>query len=159
MARRSTESIRKDLAPQSGHVSNFRHPIGSVIEPMDGFCSHHHWRGEPSCIPAGHPVWTRLELTKGTQDSAQSPNIGKRYAALHGLYKNHPAPRGRKAVQCRGQKKGIRGVCSCEKTLLPSTGSPRDHCNWRCPIAHNLSLLRPRSTGFILRIRPAINAS
>ena len=50
-------------------------------------------------------------------------------------------------------------VCSCEKTLLPSTGCPRDHCNWRHPIAHNVSLLRPRCPDFILRIGPTINVS
>jgi hypothetical protein len=29
-------SIENFMAPQSGHVSNFCHPIGRVIEPMDG---------------------------------------------------------------------------------------------------------------------------
>ncbi|HYW45692.1 MAG TPA: hypothetical protein VE959_22705 [Bryobacteraceae bacterium] len=44
----------KVVPPQSGHVSNFCHPIGRVMEPMDGFWFHHHRRNGPSCIPRGY---------------------------------------------------------------------------------------------------------
>jgi hypothetical protein len=109
------------------------------------------------------PVWTRFELAKGVHGKFRVPRdtagIGRRRATLQGLSKSHQAPRGPKGSS--GPRSGDENSWRREvvKTLLPSTGFSRDHCNRRCPIAHNLSLLRPKSTGFILRIRPAINAS
>jgi hypothetical protein len=53
------------LPPQSGHVSNFCHPDGPVIEPMVAHC----FESDPcellARVHCGHPVWTRLELAKG----------------------------------------------------------------------------------------------
>jgi hypothetical protein len=87
---------------------------------------------------------------KGTQDSAHGPNIGERYATLHGLYKNHPAPRGSSVP---GSEEVNSRRCAVAKTLLPSTGCPRGHCNRGHPIAHNVSPLRPRCPDFIFRSR------
>src|ERR1017187_654313 len=55
----------KELAPQSGHVSNFCCPNGTVIEPVDGHC----FQSDPcellAGVHGGHPVGTRPELAKG----------------------------------------------------------------------------------------------
>jgi len=52
------------LAPHIGHVSNFRRPVGPMIEPVNGHC----FQSDP-CEPlagvhGGHPAWTRLELAR-----------------------------------------------------------------------------------------------
>jgi hypothetical protein len=52
------------LPPQSGHVSNFCRPIGTVIEPGDTQCFQNDRCGRPTTVHAGPPAWTRLELTK-----------------------------------------------------------------------------------------------
>jgi len=57
------------LAPQSGHVSNFFVPTDIVIEPMDRYCLQADEYKPPTCVHAGCPVWTRLELTREGQDN------------------------------------------------------------------------------------------
>src|ERR1022692_4519978 len=52
------------LAPQSGHVSNFRNPVGPVIEPDDAPCFQSDRCDALTRVHAGHPVWTRLELAR-----------------------------------------------------------------------------------------------
>jgi hypothetical protein len=78
---------------------------------------------------------------------------------LHGLYKIIRPQGAERQFSAGVRRSEFVAVCSCEKTLLPSTGCPRDHCNWRHPIAHNVSLLRPRCPDFIFRIGPTINVS
>src|ERR1039458_9015599 len=62
-------STARNVAPHSGHVSNFCRRFGAVIEPADVYC----FPTDP-CEPladvhGGHPVWTRLELARGGPDS------------------------------------------------------------------------------------------
>ena len=56
------------LPPQSGHISNFCHPVSPPLEPMVAHC----FESDPCELLARvhdrHPVWTRLELAKGTRD-------------------------------------------------------------------------------------------
>ena len=63
----------QELAPHTGHVSNFRHPVSPLIEPMVAHC----FESDPCEVLARvhdrHPVWTRLELAKGTRDSRDPP--------------------------------------------------------------------------------------
>jgi len=61
----SVKSRSKRLAPQSGHVSNFCHPAGPVIEPMDDYRFDRDPCGPLTRTHGGHPVWTRLELVVG----------------------------------------------------------------------------------------------
>jgi len=57
------------LAPQSGHVSNSFGPTGTVIELMDAHCFQADRCNPTISVHAGHPVWTRLELAWGAQDT------------------------------------------------------------------------------------------
>ena len=59
----------QDLAPHPGHVSNFRGPVGPVIEPVDAHCFQRDPCEPLAGVHGGHPVWTRLELAKGAQDN------------------------------------------------------------------------------------------
>jgi hypothetical protein len=60
--RRATESMACELAPQSGHVSNFCRPVVPLIEPADIHCFQIDSSTPPTLVHRGHPVWTRLEL-------------------------------------------------------------------------------------------------
>jgi len=60
-----------DLAPQSGHVSNFFGSVGDVIEPVDAYCFQNDSCEPLTCVHAGHPVWIGLELTKGAADNSR----------------------------------------------------------------------------------------
>jgi hypothetical protein len=66
--RRLIESTPRALAPHTGHVSNFRRPVGSLIEPADGDCFQSDTREPLAGVHGGHPVWTRLELAKGLRN-------------------------------------------------------------------------------------------
>ncbi len=55
------------MAPQSGHVSNFRRPVDPLIEPVGAHCFQTDRCEALTRVHAGYPVWTRLELTKGAQ--------------------------------------------------------------------------------------------
>src|SRR5712692_4929226 len=61
-------SMDQSLAPHTGHVSNFRSPNRTVIEPVDGPC----FQSDPcellAGVHGGHPVRTRLELAKGPRN-------------------------------------------------------------------------------------------
>jgi hypothetical protein len=58
-----------DLAPQSGHVSNFWDSVDPLIETADVHCFQIDSSAPPTLVHGGHLVWTRLELagalTKG----------------------------------------------------------------------------------------------
>ena len=49
-----------------GHVSNFCHPAGPVIEPMDDYRFDRDPCGPLTRVHGGHPVWTRFELAEGS---------------------------------------------------------------------------------------------
>ena len=53
------------MAPQSGHVSNFCHPVDPVIEPVDPYCFQTDRWEAPRRVQVGYPVWTRFELAEG----------------------------------------------------------------------------------------------
>src|ERR1019366_2541390 len=55
------------LALQSGRVSNFCHPIGPVIEPMDDYRFDRDPCGRLTRVRGGHPLWTGLELARETE--------------------------------------------------------------------------------------------
>jgi hypothetical protein len=57
----------QDMAPQSGHVSNFCGSVDPLIEPADVYCFERDSSAPPTPVQGGHPVWTRLELAKGAQ--------------------------------------------------------------------------------------------
>jgi hypothetical protein len=63
----------KELAPQSGHISNFCGPVSPLIEPLVAHC----FECDPCELLADvhdrHPVWTRLELAKGAQGNFRIP--------------------------------------------------------------------------------------
>ena len=50
------------MAPQSGHVSNFCEPIGTLIEPVNAQCFQSDRMETLLPVHAGPPPWTRLEL-------------------------------------------------------------------------------------------------
>lgn len=89
----------KQAAPHSGHVSNFCHPVGPVIEPMDDY----RFERDP-CEPltrvhGGHRVWTRFELAEGSPTTSgmrprydQSAQISKRWGTRDDLQLNEPFP-------------------------------------------------------------------
>ena len=58
---------QEQLAPQSGHVSNFRDPLSPLIEPMVAHCFESDPCAPPALVHDRPPVWTRLELAKGVQ--------------------------------------------------------------------------------------------
>jgi hypothetical protein len=69
------------LAPHLGHVSNFRHPVSPLIEPMVARC----FESDPwellARVHDTHPVWTRLELAKGAQVDFRMGKIRRRAQA------------------------------------------------------------------------------
>ena len=58
--------IINDLAPQSGHVSNFCRSADPLIELPDVYCFQSDSSAPPTLVQGGYPVWTRLELAKGS---------------------------------------------------------------------------------------------
>jgi hypothetical protein len=57
------------VAPQSGHVSNFSGTVDPLIEPADAYCFQSGWSAPPTLVHDGRPVWTRLELAWGAQNT------------------------------------------------------------------------------------------
>jgi hypothetical protein len=79
------------LAPQSGHVSNLCHPVGPVIELVDGHCFQSDPRELLARVHGGHPVWTRLEL-------AREPRLTSGYAVIQDLIRAYMANRDARAA-------------------------------------------------------------
>ena len=71
------------MAPHTGHVSNFRQPVGPVIEPVGGDCFQSDTREPLAGVHGGHPVWTRLELAEGAgqlPDGRDTTGTAERWA-------------------------------------------------------------------------------
>jgi len=57
------------MPPQSGHVSNFCGPTGTVIEPINAERFQKDRPGRPIIVHDRPPAWTRLELAVMEPDS------------------------------------------------------------------------------------------
>jgi hypothetical protein len=55
------------MAPQSGHISNFCRPIGTVIELVNALCFQNDRRGTLQLVQTGPPPWTHLEMSSAAK--------------------------------------------------------------------------------------------